>query len=44
MYTRIAMGKNSPHDVISGESSGGHGQLALLYPMLFSLQVGWGCG
>ncbi|GAB4822454.1 hypothetical protein N2152v2_009500 [Parachlorella kessleri] len=38
MYTRIAMGKNSPHDVVSGESSGTHGQLLLLYPMLFVLQ------
>ncbi len=42
MYTRIAMGKNSPHDVVSGESSGAHGQLLLLYPMLFALQVGAG--
>lgn len=36
MYTRIALGKNSAMDVVSGESSGSAGQLLLLYPMLFS--------
>lgn len=35
MYTRIALGKNSAMDVVSGESSGTSGQLRLLYPMLF---------
>lgn len=35
MYTRIAMGKNSAMDVVSGESSGSTGQLMVLYPMLF---------
>lgn len=39
MYTRIALGKNSAMDVIAGESSGGHGQLLLLYPMVFSMQA-----
>eukprot|EP01026_Neomeris_dumetosa_P021553 TRINITY_DN1881_c0_g1_i1.p1 TRINITY_DN1881_c0_g1~~TRINITY_DN1881_c0_g1_i1.p1 ORF type:complete len:374 (-),score=46.18 TRINITY_DN1881_c0_g1_i1:129-1250(-) len=38
MYTRIALGKNSAMDVVSGESSGGSGQLLILYPMLFTLQ------
>lgn len=36
MYTRIALGKNSAMDVVSGESSGSAGQLLLLYPLLFS--------
>jgi hypothetical protein len=36
MYTRIAMGKNSAMDVVSGESSGSVGQLMVLYPLLFS--------
>lgn len=40
MYTRIAMGKNSAMDVVSGESSGSAGQLMVLYPLLFILQ-GW---
>ena len=35
MYTRIALGKNSAMDVVSGESSGTSGQLLLLYPLLF---------
>lgn len=35
MYTRIALGKSSAMDVVSGESSGTSGQLLLLYPMLF---------
>eukprot|EP00195_Chlamydomonas_chlamydogama_P011102 CAMPEP_0202891522 /NCGR_PEP_ID=MMETSP1392-20130828/1564_1 /ASSEMBLY_ACC=CAM_ASM_000868 /TAXON_ID=225041 /ORGANISM="Chlamydomonas chlamydogama, Strain SAG 11-48b" /LENGTH=393 /DNA_ID=CAMNT_0049575303 /DNA_START=71 /DNA_END=1252 /DNA_ORIENTATION=- len=40
MYTRIALGKSSVMDVVSGESSGGMGgHLLLLYPMLFGLQV-----
>jgi hypothetical protein len=39
MYTRIALGKNSALDVVSGEASGSHGQLLLLYPMLFGMQV-----
>eukprot|EP01025_Chloroclados_australasicus_P020156 TRINITY_DN2118_c0_g1_i2.p1 TRINITY_DN2118_c0_g1~~TRINITY_DN2118_c0_g1_i2.p1 ORF type:complete len:396 (-),score=37.94 TRINITY_DN2118_c0_g1_i2:168-1355(-) len=39
MYTRIALGKNSAMDVVSGESSGGSGQLLILYPMLFALQI-----
>lgn len=39
MYTRIALGKNSAMDVVAGESSGGSGQLLLLYPLLFVLQT-----
>ena len=39
MYTRIALGKNSAMDVVSGESSGGQGQLLILYPLLFALQI-----
>ena len=35
MYTRIALGKNRAMDVVSGESSGGTGQLVVLYPLLF---------
>jgi hypothetical protein len=38
MYTRIALGKNSALDVVSGEASGATGQLLVLYPMLFG---GW---
>ena len=38
MYTRIALGKNRAMDVVSGESSGGSGQLVVLYPLLFGLQ------
>ncbi|KAF5842206.1 TMPIT-like protein [Dunaliella salina] len=38
MYTRIAMGKNTAMDVVTGESSGTSGQLLLLYPLLFVLQ------
>ncbi len=38
MYTRIALGKNRAMDVVSGETSGGSGQLLILYPMLFALQ------
>jgi hypothetical protein len=48
MYTRIALGKNSAMDVVSGESSGSAGQLLLLYPLLFSecwiLGVQCNCG
>ncbi len=36
MYTRIALGKSTVMDVVSGESSGSTGQLLLLYPLLFS--------
>ncbi|CAK0752938.1 hypothetical protein CVIRNUC_002183 [Coccomyxa viridis] len=39
MYTRIALGKNRAMDVVSGESSGGTGQLLFLYPLLFALQI-----
>ena len=39
MYTRIALGKNAAMDVVSGESSGGYGQMLILYPMLFALQA-----
>ncbi|GMH43752.1 hypothetical protein BSKO_11686 [Bryopsis sp. KO-2023] len=38
MYTRIALGKNSVMDVVTGESSAAQGQLMFLYPMLFVLQ------
>jgi hypothetical protein len=33
-YTRIALGKSSAMDVVAGESSGGTGQLFILYPLL----------
>lgn len=39
MYVRIALGRNTSMDVVAGETSGGSGQLLLLYPMLFVLQV-----
>jgi hypothetical protein len=39
MYVRIALGKNSAMDVVSGESSGTSGQLLFLYPLLFGLQL-----
>jgi len=39
MYVRIALGKSSAMDVVSGESSGTSGQLLFLYPMLFGLQL-----
>ena len=39
MYTRIALGKNSAMDVISGEASGTFGQLSILYPVLFWMQA-----
>lgn len=39
MYTRIALGRNSAMDVVSGEASGGvSATLKVLYPMLFVLQ------
>lgn len=38
MYTRIALGKDSAMDVVTGESSGMRGQSLLLYPLLFLLQ------
>jgi hypothetical protein len=39
MYTRVAMGKASPMDVAGGEMGGNAGQLKVLYPLLFGLQV-----
>ncbi|GLC41998.1 hypothetical protein PLESTB_001057100 [Pleodorina starrii] len=39
MYTRIALGRDGAMDVVAGESSGSSGQLLLLYPMLYTLQV-----
>ena len=39
MYTRVAMGKASPMDVAGGEMGGNAGQLKLLYPLLFGLQI-----
>ncbi|WPT10900.1 Transmembrane protein 120-like protein [Picochlorum sp. SENEW3] len=39
MYTRIALGKSSATDVIGGESSGSFGQLHVLYPVLFWMQI-----
>lgn len=39
LYTRVALGKARAMDVVSGESSGNFGQLVLLYPLLFWLQV-----
>lgn len=39
MYTRIALGRNTAMDVVAGESSGSSGQLLLLYPLLFVLQL-----
>ena len=41
MYTRIAMGKTTAMDVVSGESSGSSGQLLMLYPFIIG---GWGRG
>lgn len=38
MYTRVALGRNSAMDVVSGESSGAYGQLLVLYPILFAMQ------
>ncbi len=42
MYTRIALGKNNAMDVLGGESSGGSGQLLVLYPLLFGMLCGGG--
>lgn len=39
MYTRIALGKDSAMDVVGGESSGMAGQLLVLLPFLFGLQL-----
>lgn len=39
MYTRIALGENTAMDVLGGESSGSSGQLLVLYPLLFGMQV-----
>jgi TMPIT-like protein len=39
MYTRIALGKSSAMDVVGGESSGMAGQLLVLLPFLYALQV-----
>ncbi|GIM05554.1 hypothetical protein Vretimale_10012 [Volvox reticuliferus] len=39
MYTRIALGRNTAMDVVAGEACGTSGQLLLLYPMLYTLQV-----
>ena len=39
LYIRIALGKNKAMDVVSGETSGGAGQLLVLYPVLFALQI-----
>jgi hypothetical protein len=40
MYTRIALGKNSKMDVVAGESCGTSGQLLMLLPLFFALQLG----
>lgn len=39
LYTRIALGKAGRMDVVWGETSGVKGQLWILYPVLFTLQV-----
>lgn len=39
LYTRIALGKARRMDVVWGETAGVKGQLWLLYPILFILQV-----
>ncbi|XP_020685371.1 transmembrane protein 120 homolog isoform X2 [Dendrobium catenatum] len=39
LYTRIALGKAKRMDVVWGETAGVEGQLWLLYPILFILQV-----
>ncbi|CAN6466097.1 unnamed protein product [Victoria cruziana] len=39
LYTRIALGKARRMDVVWGETSGVQGQLWLLYPLLFILQI-----
>lgn len=43
LYTRIALGKAGRMDVVWGETSGVRGQLRLLYPLLFLLQVAQCC-
>ena len=39
LRTRIALGKAKRMDVVAGETAGVEGQLLLLYPVLFTLQV-----
>eukprot|EP00252_Welwitschia_mirabilis_P006383 TRINITY_DN1724_c0_g2_i1.p1 TRINITY_DN1724_c0_g2~~TRINITY_DN1724_c0_g2_i1.p1 ORF type:complete len:376 (+),score=50.84 TRINITY_DN1724_c0_g2_i1:613-1740(+) len=39
LYTRIALGKARRMDVVWGETAGVEGQLWLLYPILFILQI-----
>ncbi|GJP30833.1 hypothetical protein CLOM_g7163 [Closterium sp. NIES-68] len=39
LYTRIALGKAGQMDVVWGETAGMKGQLVLLYPLLFILQL-----
>jgi hypothetical protein len=39
LYTRIALGKAKRMDVVWGETAGVDGQLLLLFPILFTLQV-----
>jgi hypothetical protein len=39
LYTRIALGKAGRMDVVWGETAGVKGQLWVLYPLLFILQV-----
>lgn len=39
MYTRIALGKDSSMDVVAGETVVSDGQVKIIYPMLFTLQV-----
>eukprot|EP00798_Chlamydomonas_sp_ICE-L_P022842 gene22842-30016_t len=38
MYTRIALGRNTAMDVVSGETSSSSGQMLILYPLLLALQ------
>lgn len=44
MYTRIALGKDSSMDVVAGETVVSDGQVKIIYPMLFTLQVRRGRG
>ncbi|KAL3699820.1 hypothetical protein R1sor_017842 [Riccia sorocarpa] len=39
LYTRIALGKAGRMDVVWGETSGVKGQIWVLYPLLFTLQI-----
>ncbi|KAG8076461.1 hypothetical protein GUJ93_ZPchr0006g41422 [Zizania palustris] len=39
LRTRIALGKAKRMDVVAGETAGVEGQLLLLYPVLFTLQI-----